>query len=243
MMFTLFVMPTAVRASTTPQQTMAMNRAAGVGLRVALYLDRSRNELDYLTGHSTLGRRILTEIRYPTSLNRTGETQDAPPLIGAAPYPMIVFAQGYNTKPDLYRSLLNGWVRAGYVVVAPEFPDTTYPTSQAVMNAGDPHGSPENDIVNEPADLSFVISTVTRYSAIPSSFLFGLVDPKRVLLVGHSDGASVVGAYVFDRDVASNLASIRGVAIFAGNELSPDPYGEPPARAVPAFVAQSSGDT
>ncbi|NNN09190.1 MAG: chlorophyllase, partial [Acidimicrobiaceae bacterium] len=36
---------------------------------------------------------------------------------------MIVFAHGYDVSPDIYSALLNSWVRAGFVVVAPFFPD------------------------------------------------------------------------------------------------------------------------
>jgi len=220
-------------------------RIPGVGERNVLYLDRSRPTYDYLSGTDTPGRRIPTEVRYPSSATTAGEIESAPALYRTTPYPVIVFAEGYRAKPDLYAKLLDAWVRQGYVVISPEFPDTTYPKTDPAIAAGYPHGNPEDDLVNEPEDIAFVLSRVARFSGRPKSFLHNLVDLKEVILAGQSDGAALVDAFAFDTKYALDRSSIRAVAVFAGYEISADSarYGEPSSGAIPALIIQSATDT
>ncbi|HUY07089.1 MAG TPA: hypothetical protein VMU99_07515 [Acidimicrobiales bacterium] len=217
----------------------------GVGERTVLYLDRSRTTFNYLTGAVTPGRRLINEIRYPSSERSVGERADAPVLYRTAPYPVIVFAEGYRARPDLYAKLLDTWVREGYVVVSPEFPDTTYPATDAAIDAGYPHGNPEDDLVNEPGDIAFVLSQLARFTLRPRGLLHGLVNLNEVILAGQSDGAALVGAYAFDMKYALNRTPIRAVAIFAGYEISADSarYEEPVSGVVPALIIQSAADT
>lgn len=223
----------------------ATTRIAGVGLRTVLYVDHSRTTYNYATGATVGSRRLITEIRYPSSDPTTSEISNAPLRYAAKPYPVIIFAEGYRARPDLYAKLLDAWVRAGYVVVSPEFPDTTYPATDAAINAGYPHGSPEDDLTNEPGDIAFVISQLTHVSARPSNFLYRLVNVNEVILAGQSDGAALVDLYAYDTRYVVNRAPIRATAIFAGYDLSVDAndYREPPSGVIPALVAQSAGDT
>ena len=81
----------------------------------------------------------------------------ATPAYRFGPYPVIVFAHGFDVDPDTYRALLVSWVEAGYVVVAPFFPDTSLPAIEAQ------HGvDTEADIFNQPADVAFVVSQVVK---------------------------------------------------------------------------------
>jgi len=218
---------------------------AGVGVRSALYLDRSRTTFNYLTGATMTGRRLISEIRYPSSTRTAGEIKDAPALYRATPYPVIIFAEGYRAKPDLYAKLLDAWVREGYVVVSPEFPDTTFPKTDPAIDAGYPHGNPEDDLVNEPGDIAFVLSQIARFSLQQRSIFYNLVNLNEVILAGQSDGAALVDAYAFDMRYALNRVPIRAVAVFAGYEISADSaqYREPGSGAIPALIVQSAADT
>ncbi len=217
----------------------------GVGERNVLFLDRTRTTYNYLSGTNSQGRRILCEVRYPSSTATAGEIENGSPMLGTTPYPVIVFAEGYRAKPDLYAKLLEAWVREGYVVISPEFPDTTYPKTDPAIDAGYPHGNPENDLVNEPQDIAFVLSQVARFSSRPKSLFHNLVDLDKVILAGQSDGAALVDAYAFDTKYALDRSSIRAVAVFAGYEISSDSsfYREPAAGAIPALIIQSAADT
>jgi len=66
---------------------------------------------------------MQVEILYPTlDVKAPAVMPWAPPAYRYGPYPVIVFAHGFDVDPNTYRSLLVSWVEAGYVVVAPFFP-------------------------------------------------------------------------------------------------------------------------
>lgn len=116
--------------------------------------------------------------------------------------PLVVFAAGFRVGPAPYRALLEGWARHGYVVAAPQFPLTDAAVAGANLD--------EADIVDEPADVRFVTG------ALLGSALSAHIDPGRVAVAGHSDGA----------EVALDAAGL------------PAPPGEPAYRAVVAMAPQ-----
>lgn len=111
----------------------------------------------------TAGRRELPRVLHLVDMSRTIRLPDGkrvpravttslwypPPADGHGPWPLVVFGHGFATTPFLYRRLLRAWAEAGYLVAAPRFP---------LGNADAPGGSDENDIVNQPRDMSFVSS-------------------------------------------------------------------------------------
>ena len=116
--------------------------------------------------------------------------------------PLIVFAHGYQVGPAPYEAMLEAWAAHGYVVAAPEFPLTDQDIAGANLD--------ENDINNQPADLRFVTDSLVA----AGSPVAPRIDPSRVGLAGHSDGAE------------SALAE----------SVLPAPPGQPAFR---AFVAMS----
>ena len=117
-------------------------RQATIGLRVFHFVDRSRTAR-FRNGTSG-PRRLTTYVRYPTT--------------GRAPFPLVVFCHGFDLVPSTYERLLDAWTRAGYVVAAPVFP---------VENADAPGGADEADLVNQPEDVSFVISQLLSVDRSP----------------------------------------------------------------------------
>jgi len=91
------------------------------------------------------------------------------------PLPLVVFAHGWNSNPTVYRTLLDSWASAGYLVAAPVFPDSadTLP------------GTPVSNYPEQALDLSFVITSLLGGRAGP-------VDPTRIAVAGHSDGGTDV---------------------------------------------------
>ena len=161
---------------------------------------------------------------------------------------MIVFAHGYNVTPDTYAPLLDAWVRAGFVVAAPFFPD------ENKFEVAAQHGvNTEDDLINEPADLVYVTRQIINDTATKSSQcpgVFRLVRASAIALAGHSDGATVVGmlSYAEGRDpqgvsygaLRSGL-DYRATVIMSGQEDGVDPYGTlSPNPAL--LVIQSAGD-
>ena len=194
-------------------------------------------------------RTLLTEIRYPIAgtSHSPEETPNAPPRPHAGGYPVIVFAHGYDVTPDTYAALLDDWARAGYVVVAPFFPDEK---SSAVTAQ---HGADtEGDLANEPGDLAFVTRQIVAANSASSGcpVVRHLIDASHIALAGQSDGANAVATLAYDRGLdpqgiayANLLADIPvdALLILSGQEEESRTYatGE---RRVPLLVVQSLGD-
>lgn len=130
-----------------------------------------------------------------------------------------------------YSPLLTSWATAGYVVAEVNFPLT---------NCAVPGGAHESDIVNQPADLRFVISTLLAYSTEPGRSLRGLLNPDAVAVAGHSDGGDSAVA------VAANSCCrdprIKAAVILAGAELSGLAGSYFPPGSPPILFVQGSAD-
>jgi len=161
-----------------------------VGLRVIRFVDRSRTIR--LKGGRRIPRTLVTVVRYPAE-GAAGQNDiaGAPPATGG-PFPLVVFAHGFAVTPAIYSSLLQSWARAGFVVAAPLFP---------LSSAGAPGGPDENDVLNQPADMSFVITSLLAESAsgVAGDPLAKLIDPTRIAVAGHSDGAETALAVGYSR--------------------------------------------
>jgi hypothetical protein len=151
------------------------NHRWAVGTESLTFVDTSRRTPAAGGDPGEAFRSLPTVIRYPVDGPANGaETPGGAGSRLGRPFPLIVFAHGYDTTPGAYAALLHNWAGAGYVVAAPSFPRAT---------AGGPLD--EGDVDNQPGDLSFVI---TQVLAAPS--LAGLVDGGHIGVAGHSDGAS-----------------------------------------------------
>jgi fermentation-respiration switch protein FrsA (DUF1100 family) len=159
---------------------------------------------------ATRPRTLVTSVRYPRT--------------GSPPYPLVVFAHGFALTTGVYARLLNALTRAGYVVAAPAFP---------VETPSAPGGPDRSDLSNEPGDIRFVVTKLL------SSPLGPLIDPTRIAVAGHSDGAAaaLLAAYGVRRD-----RRIDAAVILSGSELPGESYafagGRPPLLAV-----QGTADT
>jgi predicted dienelactone hydrolase len=204
------------------------------------FVDHTRSSVSASTGAPLPYRSLETEIRYPTYAKGGGRTPASD-----KPFPLIVFALGYATMPDWYAPLLDEWVRAGFVVAAPIFPETN-----AVAVEEDKIPDAEDDDVHQPGDVAFVIHAMiadarTKSSACPT--LSGLIEPSRIGLAGQSDGGDTVGMAAYDSEFDAHPGlDYRAVAVLSGAEWYyatgvPDPYADHPS-APPLLVVQSATD-
>jgi fermentation-respiration switch protein FrsA (DUF1100 family) len=146
-------------------------------------------------------------------------------------FPLVVFAPGYTACEDFYAPLLRTWASAGYVVAGVDFPRTN-------CQLANPD---ENDLVNQPADMAYVIRRLLAASGEPRGFLAGLVDPGRIGVAGHSDGGDTVAALVANtccRDTA-----VRAAVVLAGAEWPPMPGSYFTQPAPPVLFVQGDADT
>ncbi len=173
--------------------------AAGAGapsvvLRILRLVDHTRSLR--LPGGRVEKRPLVTYVRFPAAARASG------------PLPLVVFGHGFAVTPAPYAALLRAWARAGYVVAAPVFP---------LENANAPGGPDERDLVNQPADMRFVIARLIAASDSGRGPLAGLIDPTRIAVAGHSDGAetALLAAY----DPAHRDPRIRAAVLLSGAQM------------------------
>ena len=123
-------------------------------------------------------RTIATTIYYPATIASSADNPTPPASPGA--FPLIVFAHGYAIDAAAYAPLLQDLAAGGFVVAAPDFPGTSTAYSGGALRS---------DSLEQPADISFVITSMITVSGTPGP-LFGSVDPAAVGDSGQSDGGS-----------------------------------------------------
>jgi predicted dienelactone hydrolase len=155
------------------------------------FVDRTRT-IRTSTG-SRVPRPLTTVVREPTS---------------PGPHPLIVFAHGFALLPGAYERLLDAWARAGFVVAAPIFPLT---------NAAARGGPNESDLINQPRDVSVVISRLLMLSGRSSGVLAGAIDPGLVAVAGQSDGGVTALAVAYDSRFRDRR--IRAAIVMSGARL------------------------
>ena len=135
--------------------------------------------------------------------------------------PLVLFAHGMLGHPRKFTRLFAHWVGAGYVVAAPEFPLTSDGNTP-------PHAMA--DVVNQPADLSFVLDELLGR---------GVGDRHRIGVGGYSLGAETalaVGLHprFADPRIRAVVALVGALAhpCFATNEL----------RSLPLLLVHGTGD-
>ena len=182
-------------------------------VRVLRFVDRSRTIA--LPSGKRVPRPLVTVVRYPDA---------------EGAHPLIVFGHGYTLTPATYARLLDAWAGAGYVVAAPVFP---------LESADAPGGPTEADLVNQPEDMRVVITKLLALDAQPHGVLAGRIDPARIAVAGHSDGAETALAAAYDRryrDPRIRAAIVMSGAPFPG--MGAFPSGGPPLLAM-----QGTADT
>ncbi|MBV9604558.1 MAG: hypothetical protein JO027_05605 [Solirubrobacterales bacterium] len=235
----IVVAPSGAGPPHAPERTRAHVRsvarathhgAFAVGIRALTFVDRSRTV--HYPGQKPGPRTLVTVIRYPaigpaSSVDRRGAT----PARGAGPFPLVVFGHGFAVTPGPYASLLQAWAAAGYVVAEPIFP---------LGNAHAPGGPNESDIVNQPRDMSFVISHMLTLSAGHRGLFAGLIDRREIAVSGQSDGGETALAVAYDRSFIDRR--VRAAVILSGAQLPGAGFAFP-TPSPPLLAAQGTADT
>jgi dienelactone hydrolase len=128
--------------------------------------------------------------------------------------------------------LLDAWTRAGYVVAAPVFP---------LENRDAPGGPNENDLPNQPGDMSLVIRSLMTPASEPARRIAARIDFARVAVAGQSDGGDTALAAAYDPAVRDTR--VKAAVILAGAE---DPFARQfamPAGGPPLLAIQGTADT
>jgi dienelactone hydrolase len=167
-----------------------------------------------------LGRRALvTQVWYPRGSGATG------------PFPLLLFAPGFLQCSGAYSQLLQAWASAGYVVAAVNFPRTNCHLGEEADEA---------DLVNQPRDMSYVLTSLLTLSARPGDPFSGLLDPAEVGAAGQSDGGDTVAALVANACCTDHR--FEAVAVLSGAEWPPMPGRYFPGGVPPMLFTQGSAD-
>ncbi|MBL7489315.1 phospholipase [Frankia sp. AgB1.9] len=196
----------------------------GVGQTEITFVDHSR-PTDAAPDRNLPGkpdRTIPVVVTYPTTAVPDAAT-DAPAVAGAGPapgrFPLVVLSHGVTaTGANVAAVIAAPLVRQGYVVASPTFPLSSGP------------GGTIFDLPNQPADVSFVITSLTTWTATSGTPLAGHVQANCLAIAGHSLGAATTLATAYlscCRDprvkavvsMAGTLAAFKGT--FDGNPPIP----------------------
>lgn len=206
-----------------------------VGERTTTFVDSTRgtnaDPARGLLAHPD--RTLVTTILYPAvGIASKVAARAKPPVVGATPapgsFPMVEFSHGVTATGPEYVPVIQSWVRAGYIVAAPTFPLTSGP------------GASIADVVNQPADVSFVITSMTALGADPTDPLFGHIAPNCTAIAGHSLGAITTLATVYDSCCAEPRA--RAAISLSGWALPIDGGNYTNAPPVPLLLVHGDAD-
>lgn len=145
------------------------------------------------------------------------------------PWPLVVFGHGFRLGPSHYARVARALAGAGYVVAAPSFPLADEAVAGGSVDRG--------DLPNQAADVSYVIDQLLGPAG--GGALAGAIDPARIGMVGHSDGADVA----LDVGYVVGRADPRVRAVVA---LSPDaipPPGAGTGGGTPLLIVHGDRDT
>lgn len=152
--------------------------------------------------------------------SRTLPTYIWSPTTGG-PYPLVMFAPGYDIGPLQYERFCSTLASSGYVVAAPSFP-LEDPSQGFVLDRG--------DIPNEATDVSFIITSLVAEAASRD------IAPSQIAVVGHSDGADV--ALLTGYGPGKVDSRIQAVVADA-----PDPMTGVQTSTVPLLLIQGTADS
>lgn len=154
----------------------------------------------------------------------------SPPARG--PFPLLLFAPGFQQCADPYGDLLTAWASAGYVVAAVDFPRSDCRAGAAATEA---------DMINQPGDMSYVLTRLLAMSERPGNVLSGLLDSHELAAAGQSDGGDTVAALAANSCCADRR--LTAVAVLSGAEWAPMPGRYFTASVPPMLFVQGSADT
>jgi predicted dienelactone hydrolase len=157
--------------------------------------------------HPEQPRELDTVVWYPTTPGAgpidggTGGVVDAPIDASGGPYPVLLFSHGSCGYPLQSTFLLPVIASRGYVVIAPPHPGNTL---SEFPSCASPQAQVES-AQERPQDMIFVLDEMLTANGAPASDFFGVLDPDRIGMSGHSFGGFTT-YFVVDLDPRIKVA-------------------------------------
>ncbi len=186
-------------ATSTPVAAPTLEQVAnrgpyGVGVATFSLVDAARPTAPNREAPGTPDRRMDVEVWYPAAATAEApEQRDAALERSGGPYPLIIFAHGFSSLRRQSASYTQHLASHGYVVAAPGFPQSRIDT---------PGGPRISAVLDQPADVAFVIDEMLRRGAAGVGVFAGAIDANRIGMTGHSLGGltAMLSAYGAERD-------------------------------------------
>jgi predicted dienelactone hydrolase len=133
-----------------------------------------------------------------------------PASTAGGPFPLVVYSHGFMSTWEGGAYLAQHLASLGYVVVSVNYPLTTFAA---------PGGPDPMDVVNQPADISFIIDSLVQRSTTAGDVLQGMVDEARIGVMGISLGGMTTTLVTFhpemrDSRIGAALSIAGPTAIF-----------------------------
>ncbi len=155
-------------------------------------------------------------------------------LEGAQAAPLLLMAHGFGGLPEKFDAFARTVAANGFVVAAPTFPLTN-------DDAPGGHDAGFRDFINQPADLSFVLTKLLQASDTVADPLQGAINPTQVAGLGHSlGGTTVIG---LTRKTCCIDARVGASILVAAAVPLASPFGsDVPVIDFPTLIIQGTAD-
>jgi predicted dienelactone hydrolase len=150
----------------------------GVGVRTLALVDTSRPTPAHGDVPAAPSRTLTTEVWYPTAPHMGAPVRNADAARGR--FPIVLSSHGYSDARGGEAYIAEALASRGYVVAAPQFPLTSL-----MSTPRDPV-----DVINQPADVRYVLDQVLTLAGTRGSWLAGRVDRHRIAASGLSYGGA-----------------------------------------------------
>ena len=154
---------------------------------------------------SRAGRTLRTLVFYPAT-GAAGGSPKKDAGVAAGRFPLVLWSHGLHGSPEGYQGVTAKIAAAGFVVAAPAYPFTN--------SAANPFN--QNDMGNQPADASAVITEVLKLDTKAGAALAGHIETARVAAGGHSAGGYTTAGMLSG---SGRDARLKGGIIVSGGGL------------------------
>lgn len=153
---------------------------------------------------------------------------------GSEALPLLIMAHGFGGSPEKFEAFARTLAAAGYLVAAPAFPLTN-------EQAPGGHDVGLRDFVNQPGDVSFVLSQLLAANQDPSDELHARLLPDAVAVLGHSLGG--VTAIGLTRKQCCRDQRVRATILVAAVAPLTTGFGiDPISTGPPTLIVQGTDD-
>jgi dienelactone hydrolase len=153
---------------------------------------------------------------------------------GSDPLPLLVLAHGFGGLPEKFDAFAHSVAAAGFVVAAPAFPLTN-------ENAPGGHEAGLRDLLNQPGDLSFVITQMLRAASAAGGSPAARTRSGAVAVLGHSlGGVTTIG--LTRKDCCRDARVAASVLVAATAFLAGAFGGDPITTGPPTLIIHGTSD-